>query len=453
MFITSNLKDQFIIKGVTFEDNIKNIIEENNYISDYLSQNKSYVFIENREKYSKKNFETLIKALVAKKRSCIVDASSFVGSKLKLHEIISTFLNTYIFEKHILWNDKTTSINKEFKIELFVENADEFSQLINETVIKANQTNFARDLQIMPPNICNSEFLAEYIQKEASKINDENFSFKILDKKAIEKEKMGLLLSVNRGSVYEPRVVVLEYKGNPDSNQKTVIIGKGITFDSGGYSLKSSSYILGMKYDMSGSAIAASALLGAAKLKVKKNISAIMMIADNRINGDASLPDSVWKSMNGKTVEVNNTDAEGRLVLADGITYAIRNLKATRIIDIATLTGAIKIALGRTFTGLWSTDAKFYSEFKLAAKKADELIWQMPYHEDFAEFIKSSKVADLKNTDLSAIGGSSISAFMFLKEFNENVPHIHLDIAGTAKSAEDPVGVMVKTLINYALEK
>ncbi|MDJ1646903.1 M17 family metallopeptidase [Mycoplasma phocimorsus] len=453
MFITKEIKEQFIVKGVSEADNIINIVKENNYISDYLSENKSYVYIENKEKYSKKNFETLVKALVAKKRCCTIDAVSFIGDKLKMHDIISIFLNTYIFEKHILWNQKTTEKNKKAEIQLYVENMEQYQDLINEVVVKAEQTNFARDLQIMPPNICNSEFLADYIKEKALEINDENFSFKILKKKEIEELKMGLLLSVNKGSVYEPRVVVLEYKGNPQSSEKTVIVGKGITFDSGGYSLKPASYILGMKYDMSGSAIAASALLGAAKLKAKKNISAIMMITDNRINGDASLPDSVWKSMNGKTVEVNNTDAEGRLVLADGLTYAIRNLNATRVIDIATLTGAIKVALGRTFTGLWATESRFLFEFKTAARKADELVWQMPYHEDFAEFIKSSKVADLKNTDLSATGGSSISAFMFLKEFSENLPHIHLDIAGTAKSAEEPVGVMVKTLINYALEK
>ena len=136
---------------------------------------------------------------------------------------------------------------------------------------------------------------------------------------------MDLLLSVNKGSVYEPRVVIIEYKGDPKSSEKTVYVGKGITFDSGGYSLKPPKFMLGMKYDMSGSAIVASAMKAIAQLKPKKNISAIMCITDNRINGDASLPDSVYTSMSGKTVEVNNTDAEGRLVLADGLYYGANN--------------------------------------------------------------------------------------------------------------------------------
>lgn len=451
MYITNSLNsNKVVLKTVSKKSGIENIVKQNNFVNDFLSKNMGYVFIESRKKYNARDFRDLVKSLVAKKRSFIIDSNAFVFDNLKLHEIIREFINTYIFEKHVLWNQKTSQDKVDFEIELYVENSDEYQELIEKTIILAEQTNMARDLQIMPPNICNSEFLADYIVQKAQETKSDNLKVNVLEKKDIQALGMNLLLAVNRGSKYEPRVVVLEYTGDANSKDKTVYVGKGITFDSGGYNIKTGGFILGMKYDMSGSAIVASALLGLARIGTKKNVTAVMVITDNRVDGDANLPDAVWKSMNGKTVEINNTDAEGRLVLADGITYAIRKLQATRIIDVATLTGAIKTALGQTFTGMWATDSKFAIDFKGAAKKAHELVWQMPYHEDFAEFIKNSKVADLKNTDLSGKGGS-ISAFMFLNEFNERVPHIHLDIAGTAKSAEEPVGVMVKTLIELGL--
>ncbi len=205
----------------------------------------------------------------------------------------------------------------------------------------------------MPPNICNSEFLAQKVAEDLEQYK--NLKVTVLKKKEIEELKMGLLLSVNKGSVYEPRVVVIEYNGDKDSSEKTVMIGKGITFDSGGYSLKPSRSMVSMKFDMSGSAIVAATMKAIAQLKPKKNVSAIMCITDNRVNGDASLPDSVWVAMNGKSVEINNTDAEGRLVMADGLVYGAKVLNATRLIDVATLTGAMVVALGQTYTGTWAT--------------------------------------------------------------------------------------------------
>lgn len=449
MYITKTIENKWVLKGAKKGTEPKHAVKENNYVSDFFAEEVSYAYIENPKKYNAKDFKKLIEKLSKSQKDYTIVASSFTGDNLRMSELISTFINTYIFESHTMWNEKTVSQPKKAKLELFLED-NNYDALIEKSVVLAEQTNLARDLQIMAPNICTSEFLADYIVNKASEINSDKLSVKVLKREEIAQLKMNLLLAVNKGSKYEPRVVVLEYKGNPESKEKTVYVGKGITFDSGGYNLKTGGYMLGMKYDMSGSAIVACALMGIAKLGTDKNVSAVMVITDNRVDGDANLPDAVWKSMNGKTVEVNNTDAEGRLVLADGLTYAIRELHATRLIDIATLTGAIKTALGRTFTGMWATDSKFALDFKAAAKKANELVWQMPYHEDFAEFIKNSKVADLKNTDLSGQGGS-ISAFMFLNEFNERVPHIHLDIAGTAKSAEDPVGVMVKTLIELSV--
>jgi leucyl aminopeptidase len=201
----------------------------------------------------------------------------------------------------------------------------------------------------MPPNILNSIEYAKKLKNEFS--NFKNVDVKVLKKDEIKKLKMGLLLGVNRGSEYEPRIVVVEYKGNPKSKEKIVYIGKGIMFDSGGYSLKPSLHIKGMKYDMSGTAIVAGAMKIIINNKPKVNVSIVMPLTDNMIGTKAQTVDSVQTSMSGKTVEINNTDAEGRLILADAITYSIRKLKATKIVDVATLTGAIVVALGAAYTG------------------------------------------------------------------------------------------------------
>ncbi|KMQ95131.1 leucyl aminopeptidase [Lasius niger] len=232
--------------------------------------------------------------------------------------------------------------------------------------------NFARNLQDMPPNILYPEIFANHISEKAKAIK--NLKVTILDKKAIQDLGMNLLLAVNAGSYYEPRVVVLEYNGDSNSKEKLGIVGKGITFDSGGYSLKPSQFMKGMKFDMSGAAIVCNSALAVAKLGLKTNFVAVACLTENRIGGHATLVETIIKSMNGKTVEINNTDAEGRLVLADGITYAIRKGNATKVIELSTLTGAILIALGHYMTGAFSNNDDLFNNFKIAADQANEEI-------------------------------------------------------------------------------
>ncbi|KAF5307438.1 hypothetical protein FQR65_LT18424 [Abscondita terminalis] len=215
--------------------------------------------------------------------------------------------------------------------------------IYNEVVTKMEYVNFARDLQDLPPNIGTSVEIANRIEAKAKKIA--GLKVTVYTKKQIEDMKMGLLLSVNAGSSVEPRVVVLEYIGDP-SKEKVAFVGKGICFDSGGYNLKPSNFLKDMKFDMSGAAIMSATVMALAASKAKCNVASIAMLTDNRIGHTATLTESVITSMNGLTVQIDNTDAEGRLVLADGITYAVRNLKADKIIDLATLTGAIVVALG-----------------------------------------------------------------------------------------------------------
>jgi len=327
---------------------------------------------------------------------------------------------------------------------------------------KLAAVNFARNLQDMPPNELNAKVFADTVKKafsvsnykelmekfiaeskaksavaeKAQELQKKNpfdqIEVEILEKKEIEKNKMGLLLSVNAGSHHEPRVVIMRYKGNPKSKETLGLVGKGITFDSGGYNLKPSQNLQCMKFDMSGAAVVCSVFLALANQKPKINVVAVACLTENVIGGHATLTESVVKSMNGKTVEINNTDAEGRLVLADGITYAIRKEKATKIITVATLTGAVVAALGENLTGVLTNNRKFYRELRQAFAKSHERYWELPIiPENTKALKKNTSIADISNISSSRYMGASNGA-AFLKEFVEKLPFIHCDIAGTA---------------------
>ncbi|WP_427902522.1 M17 family metallopeptidase [Mycoplasmopsis bovis] len=448
----SSKRDNNMLLKATFADETKCnfLIKKDNSITEYHEKNEALVYFSKKESLSFSDLEGFFKGLaVNANRNYQVDLASFATEKVEIVKVIDAFVRAVYFAKGEIFSARKKDEKEEIELVPFIETISEQANAqFNKSLILAKATNFARDLQIMPPNICNSEFLAQKVAEDLEQYK--NLKITVLKKKEIEELKMGLLLSVNKGSVYEPRVVVIEYNGDKDSSEKTVMIGKGITFDSGGYSLKPSRSMVSMKFDMSGSAIVAATMKAIAQLKPKKNVSAIMCITDNRVNGDASLPDSVWVAMNGKSVEINNTDAEGRLVMADGLVYGAKVLNATRLIDVATLTGAMVVALGQTYTGTWATSDKAWEDIKKAAENANELVWRMPLDKAFAKNIKSSKVADLKNTDFSGNAGSC-SAAMFLEEFTEGVEHIHLDVAGTAEISEVPQGIMVKTLTELSL--
>ncbi|VEU71177.1 M17 family metallopeptidase [Mycoplasmopsis glycophila] len=448
--IDSQRNESMLVKAVFKGDEYpKTLVEKNNVVTEYFSQNEALVYMGDAEKHTYESVFSFAKNFFSSLvRDVQVDLDSFVKGKVCIPCVVKAMTHAYNYVNADIYSAKTSKKPKKYSVSLLSKaEASKYEEAFKEATILSEAVNFARNLQVTPPNICNSEWLAEQIKQDLAQYD--NLKVTVLNKKQIEELKMGLLLSVNRGSMYEPRVVVIEYNGNPESREKTVYVGKGITFDSGGYSLKPSRSMLGMKFDMSGSVFVASAMKAIAQLKPKSNVAAVMCITDNRVNGDASLPDSVWTSMNGKTVEINNTDAEGRLVMADGLTYAVRNLKATRLVDVATLTGAILVALGHTYTGVWATSEEAWKDLSSAAEAQKELVWRMPLDDAFGKEIKNSPVADLKNTDLTGMGGSN-SAAMFLKEFTEGVEYIHLDVAGTADLNGHPTGVMVKTLAQLA---
>ena len=346
---------------------------------------------------------------------------------------------------------ETTSIDK---VELIGLDPKLTELAISEINPICEGVKFARELVSAPPNYLTPLQLANEAKKLA---NDYALDLKILDKKACEVEGMGAYLAVAKGSDLEPNFIHLTYSPKNAQN-KVVLIGKGLTFDSGGYNLKvGAAQIEKMKYDMGGSASVLGAARAIAELKPSNvEVHFIVAACENMINGSALHPGDIVTASNGKTIEVNNTDAEGRLTLADALVYASK-LQPNSIIDLATLTGACVIALGDEIAGLWTDNDQLSEQLIRAAGKAGEGIWRMPMQNSYKTGIKSS-IADLQNTGPRP--GGSITAALFLKEFvNPSIPWAHIDIAGTCWTEKDrdispkgATGYGVRTLVNWIKE-
>jgi leucyl aminopeptidase len=315
--------------------------------------------------------------------------------------------------------------------------------------IGAGQT-FARGLQVLPGNVATPSYIANVARELAQR---HGFGVTILDKAAIAKEKMGALLSVAQGSAEEPRFIALEYKGS--NAAPVVLIGKGVTFDTGGISIKPAQNMEDMKYDMSGAAAVLGTFEALGRLKPKVHVVGLIPSTENMPSGTAVKPGDVVTSHLGKTIEVINTDAEGRLILVDALSYA-RRYQPAAVIDIATLTGAIVVALGHSAIGVMGSDEKLVQEVRDAGERAGERAWELPLWEDYRELMKSD-IADIKNSGGRPAG--SISAGWFLREFVDNsFPWAHLDIAGTAYTERDeatrvkgPTGVGVRLFTEFLL--
>ena len=312
--------------------------------------------------------------------------------------------------------------------------------------------NLARRLAITPANDMTPTRMAE---EAAAVAKESGLEIDVLDEDRARREGMGSFLSVAQGSVQPPKFIVLRYTGDPSSKELLALVGKGITFDTGGISIKPAEKMEDMKYDMSGGAGVIAALGALGKLKPKINVVGIVPATENMPGGKATKPGDIVTAMNGKTIEVINTDAEGRLILADALCYA-NKLGATKIIDAATLTGACVIALGHASSAAVTNDDTFGAAFLAAAKPTGERYWQMPYYEEYTNQMKSD-IADLKNTGGRPAG--TLTAAAFLKEFVSNTPWVHLDIAGTAYldnespwQAKGPTGTPVRAFVAIAEE-
>ncbi|MGD0907034.1 MAG: leucyl aminopeptidase [Candidatus Acidiferrales bacterium] len=319
----------------------------------------------------------------------------------------------------------------------------------------AESQNFARELGNEPSNRLTPRMLAD---RAAAMAREADLAVEILDEKRIEELKMGALISVAQGSAEPPRMIVITY--TPENLKPGApvlgLVGKAITFDTGGISIKPANDMEKMKYDMCGGAAMIGTMRAIATLKPSCKIIAVVPSAENMPGGRAQKPGDVQISMSGKSIEVINTDAEGRLILADGIAYA-KQLGCTHLIDAATLTGAIVVALASINVGVFGSDQAFTDQLLASAKVAGEKMWPLPLDDEYREMIKSG-IADMQNVG-SSRGGGAITAAMFLKEFTGDTPWIHLDIAGTAWqddvkpwNAKGATGVGVRTLIDLSMK-
>ena len=311
----------------------------------------------------------------------------------------------------------------------------------------ARAQNAARDLQNLPANVATPRFLAA----RAGELADAHGSLSVetLDGEGIRELGMGAFLAVAQGSYEEPRLIVLRHGGGGDGPH-LALVGKAVTFDTGGISIKPSGKMHEMKFDMSGGAAVIEAMAAIAELELPGRVTAIVPSAENMPSGRSVKPGDIVTAMNGKTIEVNNTDAEGRLLLADALAYAVEQ-GADRIVDLATLTGAIIVALGSTYAGLFSNDDDWYGQVKAACDATGELGWRLPLHPEFLELTKG-RYADLTNASEQRKAMSSYAA-EFLRQFVDERPWVHMDIAGTAWGMTRPYvgngasGFGVRTLV------
>ncbi|HEX6134142.1 MAG TPA: leucyl aminopeptidase [Longimicrobiales bacterium] len=327
---------------------------------------------------------------------------------------------------------------------------DELERAVRHGAVTAHAANIARDLQQRPGNVATPTFVAERAKQIADRLG---LKITVLDRGQIRKEGMHALLAVAQGTQEEPRFVALEYRGGAKDARPLVLVGKGVTFDSGGISIKPAERMEEMKYDMSGAAAVIGAMHAIAELELKVNVVALAPLTENLPSGTALKPGDVIRSHLGKTIEIVNTDAEGRLILADALSFA-RRYEPAAIVNCATLTGACVIALGNHAIGLMGNNGPLIDEVRAAGQRTGERCWPLPLWDEYREQIDST-IADIKNSGGRAAG--SITAGWFLKEFvGDDIPWAHLDIAGTAYRDEaapylrkGAAGVPTRLLIDW----
>ncbi|MDR1694196.1 MAG: leucyl aminopeptidase family protein [Lactobacillaceae bacterium] len=365
--------------------------------------------------------------------------------------ILGLELGRYRFNKYFTKDvDSKTSALKSINIidvAKSVKKAD-----ISKAVILSGGVNYVKDLVNEPANYLNPETFAKIL----SGLEEIGVKIEVLDEKKLKSLGFNLLLAVASGSANKPRVVVLSWNGNDNSKEYDItLVGKGVTFDSGGLSIKTGGYMEGMHTDMAGAGVVSGVIKVAGELKLKKNILGIVGLVENMPSGSAYRVNDIIKSMSGQTVEVLNTDAEGRLVLADLLTYVQQKYKAKRIVDLATLTGAVSMLFGPVYAGLFSNNDKMIKDLTTAGNNTGDRLWNLPMDNYFNKAMDST-YADMQNSGKHRVGGGSQGA-CFLKRFiKDKTIWSHLDIAGVARESLDDdlyakgaTGYGVKLLIDY----
>ncbi|MGH7673204.1 MAG: leucyl aminopeptidase, partial [Gemmatimonadales bacterium] len=339
-------------------------------------------------------------------------------------------------------------------VELVVDSTErsdaEVGRRVGEAIAAGHR--FTRTLQMQPGNVCTPSYLAEQAGNLAKA---HGFGLTVLDRAQLKKEGMGALLAVAQGSAEEPRFIVLEHRGAGDQ-APVALVGKGVTFDSGGISIKPAQNMEDMKFDMSGAAAVLGAFEALGRLQLKLNVVGLIPATENLPSGTAVKPGDVVKSHFGKTIEIINTDAEGRLILCDALSFA-RRFKPSAVLDAATLTGAVVVALGHHAIGIMGNDEALLAEVRDAGERAGERCWPLPLWDEYRDLLKS-EIADVKNSGGRSAG--TIAGGWFLREFVEGFPWVHLDIAGTAYTegegstqSKGPTAVGVRLFTEFLLKR
>ena len=376
------------------------------------------------------NITSILNTNKIKEISLVLEEKSFNVTQIAMI-LYGISLNTYRFNKYFS-DKKKIRANFIEKINLYCENHNKISKEWKRFNAIKEGVFLTRDLVSEPANNLTPLLLS----KEAIKLRKVGLKVEQLDEKKLKELKMGALLGVAQGSANKPYVVTLEWRGN--KTKKTMdytFVGKGVTFDTGGISIKPSGGMEEMKYDMGGSAVVLGLMKTLALRKTKANVSAVVGLVENMPSGTAQRPGDVVKSMSGQTIEVINTDAEGRLVLADILWYAQKKFKPNKIVDLATLTGAIIVSIGQEKAGMFSNNANFADEVTKLGIKVGEEVWNMPVDDSYEKDI-SSDIADMKNVG-SGRGAGSTAGAIFLKRFIKNTIWMHLDIAGVTWAKAD----------------
>ena len=364
-----------------------------------------------------------------------------------------SLLGLYRFDKYKSKAEDSGTIKEISIVESDPAKVESMQVGVFEATVLAEATNLCRDMANEPANEMTPTRLSEAALEVA---RDAGIEIDVLDRSQMAELGMGALLGVAQGSDEPPKLIVLRYEGDPDDESNNLgLVGKGITFDSGGISIKPAANMGAMKGDMAGGASVISAMKALGVFRPRINITALVPATENMPGGKAQRPGDVVKAMNGKTIEIDNTDAEGRLVLADAVAYA-RSLGITRVVDVATLTGAMSVALGNLCSGAFGNDQELMDRLLEAGRRTGERFWQMPTFPEYKDQFKSD-VADIKNTGGRAAG--SITGAQIIGEFVDGAAWVHLDIAGTSRSTsvkgynpKGATGVPVRTLVRLALD-
>jgi leucyl aminopeptidase len=361
-----------------------------------------------------------------------------------------TLLGLYTFRRHKKPPEDEVELAALTLVEFDEARLDALRRGVQRGAVLAQAANCARDLANEPSNVLTPTEMAERARALAQ---ETGLECEVRDRAWMEEQSMGALLGVAKGSEQPPRFIVLRYRGGGPTH--LALVGKGITFDTGGISIKPAAGMEEMKGDMSGGAAVIAAMGAIARLKPAIDVTGVVPATENMPGGSATKPGDVLRAMSGKTIEVINTDAEGRLILADGLAYA-RQQSPAAIVDVATLTGAISVTLGNVAMGAMTNSDALYAHIQRAAEAAGEKVWQLPMYDEYKEQIKSD-VADMKNTGGRNAG--SITAAFFLKEFVEDTPWVHLDMAGVDNYEKEKgvlvkgaSGIPVRTLVHLALD-